>query len=41
MILLTDLINSIEQLQEKRLLNKSNYWLYFAKMNANNVEDLV
>lgn len=31
MIQLNELINNIEQLQDKRLLNNCNYWLYFSK----------
>lgn len=31
MIQLNDLIKDIEQLQEKRLLNNCNYWLYLPK----------
>lgn len=31
MIQLNELVKNIEQLQEKRLLNNCNYWLYFSK----------
>lgn len=31
MIHLNELVKNIEQLQEKRLLNNCNYWLYFSK----------
>lgn len=31
MIQLNELVQNIEQLQEKRLLNNCNYWLYFSK----------
>lgn len=31
MIQLNELVRNIEQLQEKRLLNNCNYWLYFSK----------
>lgn len=31
MIQLNELIKNIEQLQDKRLLNNCNYWLYFSK----------
>ena len=31
MIQLNELVQNIEQLQDKRLLNNCNYWLYFSK----------
>lgn len=31
MIQLNELVKNIEQLQDKRLLNNCNYWLYFSK----------